>query len=234
MDRVVVNEPMKEVWVRMYVDGRSVAGLAIMADDDVLQTKYVASNIYITIASSIGSSLRIVIENVTQNMGTSKSDAYMSQTTTITINDDSDSTAKGTWTSTIVPENVTVDLDCKVVGNSNSIVTAKCYSKTIWNESVFNRIPIYVSSIANGYASFGYDSNANQALFGTSYFETDGQFLVDGWKQHGVSGSGTSLILGNQFTIMYLPKPFVNHWINMGAEVYTGSNCGILVPPDSS
>ena len=147
LDRVVVNKQMNEGWVRMYMDGGNVKAIVIMNDNDTLRLKYIAY-VYNGIAlssTSIGNSLHIVIENVTKHMGTAWNDGMMyreEESTTITINDGSDSRVYGTWTSTIVPENVTVELDCFVVENDGTIVTANCYLEITWDESVFNRIPI--------------------------------------------------------------------------------------------
>ena len=221
----------------MYVNGGKVKALAIIKDNNVLQTKYVAYILYgITLSSSsIGDSLHIVIENVAQNMGTSYNDADMQkESTTIAINDGSDSISYGTWTSTIVPENVTVELNCKVVevNENTSVVTAKCYSETTWNESVFNRIPMWVTSNAQ----FGYNSFTNMAMFGTDSFLTEGSITQswDGSTRYNVDGSGSNLTINDQFTIMGLPESFVSHWIDMGAKALMGNKRIMLVPPGSS
>ena len=139
LDRVVVNEHETyvnehETYVRRHVIGGKVRGLAIMTDNDILQTKYMA-HIYNGIAidaTSIGDLVHIVINDVWTNMGTSSSDAGMNKETTITINDDSDSRTYGTWTSTIEPDNVTVELDCVVTDNSTDVIISKCGSETTW------------------------------------------------------------------------------------------------------
>ena len=229
-DRVVANEP-PSTWVRMYMYSGFAMSIVIMTNNDILQTKYMAGiwrGLRLS-SSSIGDSLHIIIENVTNHMGISYDDAkMMTEYATIIIGSKSDSQSRGTWTSTIVPENVTVELDCVVVDNSNSIVTAKCGSDQ-WSESVFNRIPIRID---NG-AQFGYDDTTNHAMFGKTDFSIDGS-VPSGWKQYGVTGSGSNFTIGNQFTIMSLPESFVSHWANMGAQALMGDDRIMLVPPDGS
>ena len=228
-DRVLVNE--HAVYVRMYVSKGSMYGLAIMNDNDILQTKYVV-DIYDGISlfsTSIDDLLHIVIKNVTKHMGTTYNDAQMmTETTTVTINDDFDSRSYGTWTSTIVPENVTVELNCEVVDNS-SIITTKCDSDNYWPDSVFNRIPILVA----GGAKFGYGSRTNHAVFGTNAFSIDGS-VPGGWNKYNVTGSGSNLTIGGQFTIMGLPESFVSHWVDtIHAKAYMGNDYAMFVPPDA-
>ena len=204
-------------------------GFAIMNDNDILQTKYI-SNTFIHIGSSlIGNALHIVIENVTKNMDTEYSDAKISESTTIRINDDSSSNTKGTCVSTIVPENVTVELDCEVVETDGNIITARCYSETTWPDSVFNRIPIFVS----GGAYFGLDYITNMVLLDKRSFQISGS-VPSGWNQYNVTGSGSNLTIGdNQVTIMGLPESFVSHWVNtIHAKAYMGGDRAMLVPPN--
>ena len=205
-------------------------GLAIMKANDVFQTKYVAL-LYgiIYIDSSIGAPLHIVINDVTKNVGTSYENAQMNKETTIYINDGYDPSSYGTWTSTIKPNNVTVELDCVVVEVNNDMVTARCDSETMWPESVFNRIPIRIYS---GNAQFGYSSITNRVLFGTDGFKCDGS-IPDEWSQYNVGSSGSSLTIGNRFTIKELPESFVSHWVDMGAKAYMGNKYIMLVPPGS-
>ena len=230
LDRVVVNEP-RVVYVRMNRDGmdkRYINALAIMTDNNILQTKYIAS-IAVTIGSpSIGDSVHIVIDNVTKNMGTELNDAKMSKATTITIDPGSNSKSYGTWTSTIVPKNVTVELDCVVVKVNWDVVTAKRDQKITWPESVFNRIPTW-AIVSEAY--FGYSSDTNHAMFNTRSFKKEGS-IPSGWKQYNVDGSGTSLIIGERVTIKELPESFVSHWVNMGAKAYMGDMYSMLVPPE--
>ena len=205
--------------------------LVIMTNNDITQTKYVGfTDSGITLSSSsIGDSLHIVIYDVTKYIGTSYNDAGMiGDSTKITIDNGSGSYLPGTWTSTIKPDNVTVELDCVVVENNNSVVIAKCDSETTWDDSVFNRIPIVVS----GGAKFGY-SSINYALFGTDKFSVKG-LVPGGWSQYNVDGNGSNLTINDQVTIMGLPESFVNHWVNMGAKAYMGGLFAMLVPPDSS
>ena len=229
----MVNE--HQIYVKMYVEGGIIVkALAIMVDEDVLQTKYIADELSINIGSpSIGDQLHIVIENVTKHMGTTINDAEMTMDeTTITINDNFDSSSYGTWTSTIVPENVTVELDCVVVDNS-SIIVAKCISETTWPNSVFNRIPIAVS----GSAWFGYTQDTNQILFNTTSFTIDGSTGSE-WKRYNVTGHESNLTIGNQVTIIGLPESFVSHWIDtIHAKAWMGTgyrsvDYAILVPPE--
>ena len=236
-DRVIANE--HAVYVRMYVPGVvKVWSIVIMIDNDILQTKYVANiHNYITLSStSIGDLLYIVIENVTKHMGTSYNDADMfKEITTITINDDSDSRVYGTWTSTIEPDNITVELDCVVVDNSTNVVVAKCDSETTWSESVFNRIPISIDS----HAQFGYSTITNLPMFGTAYFPIDGS-ITQSWNEsirYNVTGSGSSLTIGDgddKVTIMKLPESFVSHWVDtIHAKAYMGDDRVMLVPPNA-
>ena len=234
LDRVVVNN-WPPVYVRMCVEGGKLKAFAIMTNNDVLQTKYVADmgmeGLVISSSLSIGDLVHIVIENVTKHMGTSFDDANMNkEKTKIVIGFDSDS-RYGTWTSIIEPDNVTVELDCEVVGTYGKIVTAKCNSETTWPDSVFNRIPIYTTM-------FGSDYTTNQALFGIDGFSKKGS-VPSGWDEYNVTGSGSSLTIGdNQLTIMGLPESFVSYWVDtihakawMGTNAY-GNSRAMLVPPD--
>ena len=235
-DRVVANE--HGIYVRMYVRTSGKAwSLVIMTDNDILQMKYIA-HIWggINVASlSIGNLVHIIINNVKQNMGTSIKDVAMNNgLTTITIGSGSNSNSRGTWTSTIEPDNVTVELDCAVVNNNNSIITAKCNSDTTWGDSVFNRIPIYINE---GGAKFGFDGNTNQALFGIDKLPIDGLITQkwDGSTLYNVDGSGSNLTIGEQFTIKDLPSDFVSHWVDtIHAKAYMGDARVMLVPPGSS
>ena len=236
LDRVVVNN-WPDVYVRMRVKNGDVNALAIMTNNDILQTKYVAGidQFGIDINSlSIGDSVHIIINDVMKNMGTKYKDATMNDKTTITIGSDSNSYLCGAWTSTIEPNNVTVELDCNVVSKNKDIVTAKC-GTDLWPNSVFNRIPIYV--YAGSMTRFGYGIDTNYAIFGSNYFQTSGSVPSD-WNesiQYDVDGSGTSLIIGNQVTIMGLPKSFVSYWVNtIHAKAYMGNRYAMLVPPGSS
>ena len=233
LDRVVINN-WPEVYVRMYMGEGNVYELAIMIDNDVTQTKYVANMPY-TIAlssTSVGKSVHIVIDNVTKNMGQKLSDAQMNVATTITINDGFDSSSYGTWTSTIEPDNVTVELDCEVVDNSTDVIVSKC-GPDLWPNSVFNRIPILVSSDA----SFGYGSDTNYVMFGKQSFPVEGS-VHSSWNEsilYDVGGHESSLTINNQLTIMGLPESFVSHWVNtIHAKAYMGTGYVMLVPPSSS
>ena len=221
------------VYVRMYMEGGDVQSLAIMINNDVTQTKYVVYilNGIALSSTSIGDSLHIIIDNVTQNMGTTYKDVSMQEeSTTITINDGSDLNAYGTWTSTIKPDNVTIELDCEVVENS-SVITAKCGSIQ-WIDSMFNRIPI--SKTMKHTAQFGYMYTIHRAMFGTNDFQIKGS-VPNVWSQYNVDRSGSSLIIGNQVTIMNLPESFVSYWVDtIHAKAYMGKERIMLVPPDSS
>ena len=230
---MVANE--HAVWVRMYVNGGIVYSLAIMVDNDILQTKYIAFMLWsdITISStSIDDSVYIVINNVTKNMGTTYNDAMMvKELIGITINDEYYSDSQGTWTSTIEPDNVTVKLNCKIVDNSTSVIISKCDSKTTWGESVFNRIPIRLGGIA----CFGFDSTINHVMFGTDILPIEGS-AHSSWNEsirYDVTSDGSSLVLGNQVTIKDLPESFVSHWTDMGAEALMDTGHAILIPPDA-
>ena len=232
----MVNEP-RTVYMRMYVHREYVRGLAIMNDNNVLQTKFIGYNQYSQIPASFTSNpFHMVIEDVWKNMETSTSDANMNYNTNLYINNRK-YTLWCTWTSTIEPDNTRVELkDCKVVDTSGSIVTAKCVSETTWNESVFNRIPIWIS----GNAQFGHDDNTNRVLFNTEAFQTEG-FITQSWDgstRYKVSANdGTSLTFNDQFTIKKLPTDFVSHWVNMNSEALMGKDgyieYAMLVPPKS-
>ena len=229
----MVNE--HGIYVRMYMIGGKVYTLAIMTDNDILRLKYIGNPINgIALSSiSIGNSVRIIIEDVFKNMGTTWNDAKIrKEYTTITIGSGSDSLSYGTWTSTIKPNNVTVELDCIVINNSKSVVTVKCGSKTIWSESVFNRTPIWIS----GGALFGRDGTSNIVLFDTDKFPVKGS-VPEKWEEntrYNVTVHGSNITIGNQLTIMGLPESFVSHWVNVCPQAYMGNNRVILVPPDYS
>ena len=235
-DRVIANE--HAVYVRIYVIENHVWAFAIMTNNDVLQTKYIVTmtnrDIPTLSSTSIGDSVYIVIENVTKHMGTTYNDADMSDLTTITINNSSNSNSYGTWTSTIEPDNVTVELNCVVVDNSNYVVIAKCDSDITWPKSVFNRVPIWAD---NGRALFGYSGNINYAMFGTRSFSFNGS-IPSSWNEsilYDVTGHESNLTIGDgddKVTIMGLPESFVSYWVNMGAQAYMGNGRAMLVPPD--
>ena len=256
LDRMVVNEP-HVVYIRMYIEDyeddeyeeeeekekkEDIQGLVIMKDNDILQTKYIAMLLWCYVPSdslSIGNSLHIVIENVTQNMGTGLKDAMMDKDTTIIINDEYETYSYGIWTSTIEPDDPRVELNCKIVKNNGTIVTAKCITDTDWPDSVFNRIPIY--AFFNN-AFFGGADPINYALFGKWLFSTD-EYVPYGWSQYNVSGYGSNLTINDQVTIMGLPESFVSYWVDtihakamMGRYVYGMHNDEyvMLVPPGSS
>ena len=220
----------------MYTIGKNVWSIAIMNDNNILQTKYVISDLNIPMSSSsIGDSVHIVIENVTKHMGTTLDDAWMNEDpTNITINNESGSNTRCTWTSTICPDNVTVELNCKVVetsglvGITGSIVTANC-GPDQWPNSVFNRIPILVS----GSAQFVNSIYITRVMFGTSSFSFDGSVPAE-WTKFNVSGHGSSLIIGNnKVTIKNLPESFVSHWVDtIHAKAYMGKTRVMLVPPE--
>ena len=241
LDRVVVNN-WPEVYMRMCVTRGMTDGLdalAIMIDNDVTQTKFIGYNPNWQIpASFISKPFHMVIENVWINTETSSSDAGMDHDTKIHINDN-EYQLWCTWTSTVKPDNTTVELDCEVVKTDGNIVTAKCNSGTTWPESVFNRIPIWPLSGA----MFGGYNTINQALFGTKSFEIEGSITQswDGITRYNVTTNddGSSLILGNQLTIKNLPIDFVSHWIDMDVEALMGQNRttgnrAMLVPPNDS
>ena len=228
-----MNKELGIVYMRMYVSSEgNVYALAIMNDNDILQTKYVAGLPWhdINIGSPIGNLLHTIIKNVTKHMGTKHDDAIMDMDlTSITIGSGSDSSSHGTWTSTIWSDNETVELDCKVVEVNGSIVTATC-GPDRWSESVFNRIPIWI----NSGAQFGYDSTTNRVLFGTQSFSYKGS-VPSVWNesiQYDVTGHESDLTIGGQLTIMGQPESFVNHWVNtIHAKAYMGDDYVMLVPP---
>ena len=231
LDRVVVNN-WPPVYVRIYIEsGAFSTTFVIMTNNDILHTKYIVSlgmgrNFY---ATHIGDPVHIVINDVAQNMGTKLNDAMMNEGTTIRIYDISYSATQGTWTSTIEPDNVTVELNCKVVKNDGTIVTAKCGSDQ-WPNSVFNRIPI---RMYNGKAEFGHINHVNHALFGKESFSVDGS-VPSGWSQYKVDGHESNLTIGEQVTIMGLPESFVSHWVDtIHAKAYMGDDYAMLVPPSS-
>ena len=210
-----------------------------MTNNDVLQTKYVVGSLSNTLNSiSIGNLVHIVIKDVKQNMDTSINDAKMwKEETAVTINNDFDSKSRGTWTSTIEPDNVTVELDCVVVELDHYVmaevkrydVTANC-GPDQWPDSVFNRVSILIRGVGAG-AAFGYDGITNHAMFNSDDFPVKG-LVPSGWSQYNVTGNGSNLTIGNQVTIMGLPESFVNHWVDMGAKAYMGDDRVLLVPPE--
>ena len=227
---MVANE--HGIYVRMYMENGVVFGLAIMKANNVTQTKYEAFISIVLSSLSVGDSVHIVIEDVTQNIGTTYNDAAMiKESTTIYINNSKYTSSRGTWTSTIEPDNETLELDCVVVEVNGRIVTAACDSETTWDKSVFNRIPIVIS----GKAQFGYGSTTNQALFGTSSFPTEGSVPSswDGSTLYNVTGHESNLTIGNQVTIMNLPTDFVSHLVDIGAQAYMGNTRAMIVPPGS-
>ena len=251
-DRVIANMHREETYVRMNMNG----GLAIMNDNDVTQTKYIAA-LSITIDSpSIGDSLHIVIDNVTQNMGTSLDDIKMTkESTTISINNESISDARGTWTSTILPDESRVELYCDVIGISGSIVTAKCLTDTNWPNSVFNRLPLRIEHIGivnhPSYTEIFIIDNANIVSLldiATSYMIYD--FHSDHWSNNNrlsisaydYYGKDTFAFGDKLFYIQdSLPTNFVNHWVNtvhaellmMYDKAHYMYYYGLFVPPES-
>ena len=210
--------------------------LAIMTNNDVTQTKFIGYNPNWQIpASFISKPFHMVIENVWINTGTSTSDVVMKQSTKLHINND-EYDLWCTWTSTVKPDNTTVELDCEVVKTDGNIVTAKC-GLDQWPNSVFNRIPIWPLSGA----MFGGYNTINQALFSTKTFEIEGS-ITQSWdgstRYNMTTNDGTSLTINDQFTIKNLPTDFVSHWVNMGAKALIGQtrdtgNRAMLVPPKS-
>ena len=234
-DRVVMNEP-RVVYMRMYIPGY-VEAIVIMTDNDVLQTKFIGYNPNWQIpASFTNNPFHMVIEDVWKNMETSSSDVEMNYNTKIHINND-EYDLWCTWTSTVKPNNVTVELDCEVVKTDGDIITAKCISETAWNKYVFNRLPIYIGT-SNAY--FGKNSKTNQVLFGKESFSKEGSVKQpwDGSTRYKVSGHESNLTINDQLTIKNLPTDFVSHWVNMRAEAYMGNIWGsvyaMLVPPNDS
>ena len=224
----MVNEP-RNVWVRMCVDARGSLGFVVMTDNDITQTKLIGHNVHANIPSSFTSnSFHIVIENVCTNMGTSTNDMEMKQSTKLHINND-EYTLSCTWTSTVEPDNVTMELDCEVmetsetVETSSSIIIAKC-GPDIWSDSVFNRVPMYIGS---GAAYVSRDTIVNEILFNTLSFSTEGSITQswDGSTQYKVTANdATSLAINDQFTIKDLPKSFVSHCVNIGAKALLGKD----------
>ena len=239
-DRVIANE--HGIYVRMYVYNgprKHTRGFVIMKANDITQVKYMV-NTYMTFGSAfIGKKVNIIIDNVTQNMGTSYNDAEMTTDMDVVyINGYKYSQSRGTWTSTILPDKSRVELDCEVVevvkalGNSDLTVTAKCDSKTMWSESVFNRLSMWIH---DGKIYFGCDTYSNYELFYTCCIDIDGS-VPNIWNEsirYNMTGSGSNLTIGNQLTIMGLPESFVNHWVNtIHAEALMGNNHIMFVPPD--
>ena len=242
-DRVVVDEHA-DVYARMHVINHKANAISIMINNDVAQTKYFAWVNWVDLGKdpSVDDDVHIVIENVTQNMGIiSKDEELYSETSPITINGRSNYSG-GTWTSTILPENVTVELNCKVVdvdgdiecrsirpsehgwGCKNRRVTMKCESDETWSDSVMNRMPLFVDYEAR-YLT-------NHVLFDTGQLITDGFYPEewDGITRFSVTGEGSTLIIGDQFAIYDLPESFVNHWLNMGAVALMGNSNIMLLP----
>ena len=245
LDRVVVNEP-PSVWAKMYISGTILQALAIMIDCDSLQTKYIAGDINnpniidLIELPDIGDKFHIIIENVTKNMETTYEHTRLSETTTMYIGNISSSNVQGTWTSTIVPENVTVELDCKVVENDGTIITAKCDSETTWPDSVFNRIPIRLY----GEVMFGV-SSVNALLFnGIDFFKYDiMKVVINDWtntRYNVTTNDGSNFILGDSiYNLKGIPTDFVSYWVDtIHAEVMMGREWSVtyvmLVPPASS
>ena len=237
LDRVVVNEP-GIVFVRMYIPGY-IQSLAIMTGNNVLQTKFIGYNRNLQIHSSFTNNpFHMVIEDVWTNMGNSSSDVQMNYNTKLYINNDIKYTLRCTWTSTVKPDNTTMELDCEVVKTDGDIITAKCISETAWDKYVFNRIPIYTGT-GDAYIGGGVNGDINQLLFNTYSFPAKGS-IKQSWDEstrYKVAGSESNLTINDQVTIMELPESFVSHWVNMRAEAYMGDIWGadyiMLVPPDS-
>ena len=235
IDRVIANE--HAVYARIYVDEVGVAwGLSIMIDNDVTQTKcFGYTNGVTTNTLSLGDSVHIVIDNVTKNMGTKYEDTKMKEVTTNRINRGYSLYAQYTWTSTVKPDDVKMELDCKVVDDSTNVIIAKCDSETTWGDSVFNRLFIYFGESS---LSWVYNGPVNLVLFGTRSFPFKGSVSSSSWNEsirYDVSGHESNLTIGNQLTIMGLPESFVSHWVNtIHAEALMGTDRIMLVPPDSS
>ena len=231
LDRVVVNN-WPEVYVKIYVEGGYVKGIVIMNDNDITQTKFISYNAYEQMpASSISNSFHMVIENVWTNMETSLKDVQMQYNTWLYINNVK-YTSYCTWTSTVKPDNTRIELNCKVVEKTGSIITAKCYSETPWDKYVFNRLPIYIG-ISPVYV--GSNRYINRILFGKESFSKEGSVKQpwDGYTRYKVTGNGTSLTINKQLTITGLPESFVSHWVNISTEALMGDYYAILVPPKS-
>ena len=231
---MIANE--HAVYARIYVDEVGVAwGLSIMIDNDVTQTKcFGYTNGVTTNTLSLGDSVHIVIDNVTKNMGTKYEDTKMKEVTTNRINRGYSLYAQYTWTSTIEPDNVTMELDCKVVDGSTNVIVAKCDSETTWGDSVFNRLPIQFINESSVMCT--HNGPVNLALFGTRSFPFEGS-VPEKWDEdtrYDVTGNGSNLTIGNQVTIMNLPKSFVNHWVNIGAKAYMGNSYAMIVPQNDS
>ena len=228
-----------DVYVRMHMNyGMYIRGLAIMVNNDVLQTKFIGSNTYDDITASFTSNpFHIVIEDVWMNTGISYSDVQINSNTKILINDNEYTLLRCTWTSTVKPDNVTVELDCEKVYEVSSsitgyVVAAKCKSKTTWPKSVFNRIPMVVNRKTTNFGCS--DSPTNQVLFDTWEFNHEGS-VPSSWNEstrYSVTGSGSSLTINDQFTITGLPESFVSHWVDMGAKALMGGDRAMLVPPE--
>ena len=213
------------VYARIMVDQYNIAkALAIMTDNDILQTKYIAGGFKIDLNKqpSIGDSIHIIIDDVGKHAGVTMSDAQMDETTTITINGVSDSKSNGFWTSTIEPENMTVELLGKVVEVNGNIITAKCESETIWDKYVFNRLPM--RSIMMRMVTIGRDNTTNRVLFGTDSFTFGGSADAK-WMQCDVTGDGSSLTIGEHGSIKDLPESFVSHWVDtIRAKAWIGKD----------
>ena len=216
------------------MEGVYMQSLAIMTDNNVLQTKFIGYNSRddIHYPSFTSNPFHIVIDNVLTNMETSLSDVNMNYNTNLYINNRK-YTLWCTWTSTIKPDNVTVELDCEVVETSYPIITAKC-GPDLWSDSVFNRIPI-LAPMFGGDVQFGSAQSINRVLFGTDSFQYEGSTTQswDGSTRYNVTGSGTNLTINDQVTIKKLPTEFVNHWVDIGAEALMGGSFIMLVPHKS-
>ena len=226
-DRVVMHEHAS-VYARIHMHNHEANAISIMINNDVAQTKYFAWINWIDLGKelSVGDDVHIIIDNVTKNMGIISNDVELySETSTITINGHSNYSG-GTWTSTIIPENVTVELTGKVVNVDKDIglVTVKCESDESWSDSVMDRMPLFVDYEAK-YLT-------NHVLFDTDQLITDG-FYPEEWDEttrFSVTGEGSTLLIGDQFAIYDLPESFVTHWLNMDAEALMGKSDIMLLP----
>ena len=244
----------------MYVNiyAKILYALAIMNDNDMTQTKYIAHDIDTRLdeAPSIGDKIHIVIDNVTQNTGTSLNDAMMSETTTIKFNDKSVSNVKGTWTSTILPNELRVELIGEVINISGDIVTTKCLTNTNWPDSVFNRLPwmieYYYDILYKQETKRIHITNSEDMLsiFDFPVFCDIVHFKPDDdWSNNNrlsISANNDygydTLIFGDSDLFRIndrLPSTFINHWANtIHAEllmigISDRYYYGLFVPPES-
>ena len=257
LDRVVMGKEWKETYVRMKMNklAKTLHTLVIMNNNDITQTKYIAyMDSQLDKLPSISDKIHIVIENVKTNMDTSSNDIQMTkESTTIHINDKSISNVKGTWTSTILPDESRVDLTGEVIGISGDIVTVKCPSDTNWPGSVFNRLPCVIEYYPDdGFSgrssiTFGVNQDIHQIFCPsyTTYLSLSG-FEPNYWSNNNrlrisTNSDSNRLIFGSYlFSIdSGLPTNFVNHWVNtIHAELLmigvSGNHYyGFFVPPDS-